>query len=466
MYKFDDTIVAAATRPGSGAISIVRLSGARAIEIAEKILSLKSKKLSECAANTVHYATIFLDDNSVLDEVLVSLFKSPYSYTGEDSVEISTHSSIYIVQTLISMLIDKGARLAEAGEFTQRAFINGKMDLAQAESVADLIASSSRTAHKVAMSQLRGEYSNELKDLRAKLLNMTSLVELELDFSEEDVEFADRTALKKLLEDCISHIASLSKSFKLGNAISKGIPVAIVGPANAGKSSLLNALIKEDRAIVSNIAGTTRDSIEELMNIDGILYKFIDTAGIRESEDEIERIGISRSYKKMKQAQLVLAVFDISQDALIQNIRDIVSNVDAEEQSLFVLLNKIDLLSESELAAKVQNLKTLFPDINIISMTVHDNTHIELLTGQIAQLFNNQLGGFEHSLVTNQRHYTALIEALAYLKDISIGIENNVYTELLAEDLRQAISKLSSILGEIDNDEILGNIFKNFCIGK
>lgn len=345
---FDDTITAPATTPGTGAVSIIRLSGSDAFTIADKVVKLRKGTISASAGYSLHFGKVFTEDGGLLDEVIVSVFRNPQSYTGEDSVEISCHASSYIATEILRLLCDAGARLAEAGEFTKRAYVNGKMDLSQAESVADLIASEDKASHRVAMSQMRGGYSEKLDEIREQLLEMTALLELELDFSEEDVEFADRSKLISLVSKAIEHVTSLADSFRRGNAIKNGVPVAIAGDANTGKSTLLNALLGEERAIVSDIAGTTRDTIEETLNIDGIKFRFIDTAGIRETDEVIESIGIDRAYKKISEAEIVLAMIDANDDftKMKASLERILPRIDLKAQKLFVLLNKCDMLAD------------------------------------------------------------------------------------------------------------------------
>lgn len=345
---FDDTITAPATTPGTGAVSIIRLSGCDAFTIADKVVKLRKGTISASAGYSLHFGKVFTEDGGLLDEVIVSVFRNPQSYTGEDSVEISCHASSYIATEILRLLCAAGARLAEAGEFTKRAYVNGKMDLSQAESVADLIASEDKASHRVAMSQMRGGYSEKLDEIREQLLEMTALLELELDFSEEDVEFADRSKLISLVSNAIEHVTSLADSFRRGNAIKNGVPVAIAGDANTGKSTLLNALLGEERAIVSDIAGTTRDTIEETLNIDGIKFRFIDTAGIRETDEVIESIGIGRAYKKISEAEIVLAMIDANDDFLKMkaSLERILPRLDLKAQKLFVLLNKCDMMPD------------------------------------------------------------------------------------------------------------------------
>lgn len=477
MNFYDDTIAAPATIPGTGAISIIRLSGPSAFAIADKVVKLHSGSVAEAKANTIHFGTIFQSPSEPLDDVLVSVFKAPHSYTGEDSVEISCHASSYIVQTALSLLLNAGARMAMPGEFTRRAFTSGKMDLAQAESVADLIAASSESAHRAAFNQLRGGFSSELKELRAELLEATSLMELELDFSEEDVEFADRDKLSGLIAEAFAKVSSLADSFRLGNAIRNGVPTAIAGPANAGKSTLLNALLGEDRAIVSDIPGTTRDTVEETVNLDGVLFRFIDTAGIRESSDTIEKAGIERSFRKVREADIVLAIADICKSPLA-DLSMIISHVDPSHQKLFILLNKSDILSAGSPApvsdvlsagspaalAKDIEAKTGFKTLAISALNPAD---IKAVKALLSSEMKDRIGEGGQTLVTNLRHYKALKEAQEALGRVRQGLDAGRTSDLVAQDLRDAISALGEITGmDISEDEILGNIFSHFCIGK
>ena len=489
MNFYDDTIAAPATIPGTGAISIIRLSGPSAFAIADKVVKLHSGSVAEAKANTIHFGTIFQSPSEPLDDVLVSVFKAPHSYTGEDSVEISCHASSYIVQTALSLLLNAGARMAMPGEFTRRAFTSGKMDLAQAESVADLIAASSESAHRAAFNQLRGGFSTELKELRAELLKATSLMELELDFSEEDVEFADRDKLSGLIAEAFAKVSSLADSFRLGNAIRNGVPTAIAGPANAGKSTLLNALLGEDRAIVSDIPGTTRDTVEETVNLDGVLFRFIDTAGIRESSDTIEKAGIERSFRKVREADIVLAIADICKSPLA-DLSMIISHVDPSHQKLFILLNKSDILSAGSPApvsdvlsagspapvsdvlsagspaalAKDIEAKTGFKTLAISALNPAD---IKAVKALLSSEMKDRIGEGGQTLVTNLRHYKALKEAQEALGRVREGLDAGRTTDLVAQDLRDAISALGEITGmDISENEILGNIFSHFCIGK
>lgn len=470
----ENTIYAPATVPGTGAISIIRISGPEAFPIADKVVTCRRGKIADAAGYTILFGTVHAKDGKVLDEVLVSVFRAPHSYTGEDSVEISCHASSYIVSELMSMLALAGARSAAPGEFTQRAFINGKMDLAQAEAVADVIASQNAVAHRVAFNQMKGGFSSELKSMRAELLEMVSLMELELDFSEEDVEFADRTHLIGLLDRTMAHIGRLAASFRLGNAIKNGIPVAIVGATNAGKSTLLNALLGEERAIVSDVHGTTRDTIEETLNIDGVLFRFIDTAGLRETSDIVEKIGIERSYGKLHSASIVIGMIDgtASEEQMRKSAEEILSQINPDEQKLWLLVNKCDLSGEDFLLNKiVTNLNSIVSSavnhsVEIISISAKSGQGIERLKTSLATSQKDLIADQSATLVTNLRHYEALVSASASLGRAKEGLSASIPTDLVAQDIRESLYTLGSILGEISSDEVLGNIFRNFCIGK
>lgn len=469
MLNIEDTICAPATVPGTGAIAIIRMSGKDSFRIADKVVSCKGSTISETEGYKLRYGVALEADGTDLDTVLVSVFRSPHSYTGEDSVEISCHSSKYVVERLLQRLVDSGARMAGPGEFTQRAFVNGKMDLAQAEAVADVISSQNAAAHRVAYSQLKGGFSKELKTLRDELLKMTSLLELELDFSEEDVEFASRRELSALLDGALRHIHSLSDSFRYGNALRNGVPVAIVGAVNAGKSTLLNALVGDDRAIVSDIAGTTRDTVEETMTIDGILFRFIDTAGLRTTQDEVEKIGISRSYKKMSEAEIVLALLDVTvpEEENEHSISDIVNNLDVKSQKLIVLLNKVDVLG-SNINVSLLNNTVSSPDEKVTKLYISAKTGFGLDTLRTLLSDSQKTATLDsgQTIVTNLRHYQSLMSAAASLEKVRSSLATSQTPDLLSEDLRQALHHLSSILGEVTPDEVLGNIFERFCIGK
>lgn len=469
MLNIEDTICAPATVPGTGAIAIIRMSGKDSFRIADKVVSCKGSTISETEGYKLRYGVALEADGTDLDTVLVSVFRSPHSYTGEDSVEISCHSSKYVVERLLQRLVDSGARMAGPGEFTQRAFVNGKMDLAQAEAVADVISSQNAAAHRVAYSQLKGGFSKELKTLRDELLKMTSLLELELDFSEEDVEFASRRELSALLDGALRHIHSLTDSFRYGNALRNGVPVAIVGAVNAGKSTLLNALVGDDRAIVSDIAGTTRDTVEETMTIDGILFRFIDTAGLRTTQDEVEKIGISRSYKKMSEAEIVLALLDVTvpEEENEHSISDIVNNLDVKSQKLIVLLNKVDVLG-SNINISLLNNTVSSPDEKVTKLYISAKTGFGLDTLRTLLSDSQKTATLDsgQTIVTNLRHYQSLMSAAASLEKVRSSLATSQTPDLLSEDLRQALHHLSSILGEVTPDEVLGNIFERFCIGK
>ena len=581
-YQFTGgTICAPATIPGTGAISIIRVSGKESLAIADKVIDTKGVPIAETEGYRLRYGTVFEADGSVLDNVIVSVFRAPHSYTGENSVEISCHASRFIVNKILELLVNAGARIAAPGEFTRRAFVNGKMDLAQAEAVADVIASQSAASHRVAMNQLKGGFSSELKVLREKLLTMTSLLELELDFSEEDVEFASRKELGQLVDDSLTHIRRLTASFSRGNAIKNGVPVAIVGATNTGKSTLLNALLGEERAIVSDIAGTTRDTIEETLNIDGILFRFIDTAGIRETDETIEKIGIDRTFKKLGEAAVVLGMTDLSRgeaavledaDFILSKVNEMgcVKNVgteidgsetggtslaetgrtplvetdgtplsetggippaetggtspagtdetslaetggttpaetggasrhghgDGQERKVVILVNKCDVAGDfyrddngtgygsgndlGENLAEIGGNKNINHDNNIVSLieNKHDNCKVipisaktgkglSTLTKTLGEIGSEITGSTDETLVTNVRHYEALVRAASALERVRAGLHiATLPPDLIAQDLREALYHLGEIVGEISTDETLGNIFRNFCIGK
>lgn len=557
-YQFTGgTICAPATIPGTGAISIIRVSGKEALAIADKVIDTKGVPIAETEGYRLRYGTVFEADGSVLDNVIISVFRAPHSYTGENSVEISCHASRFIVNKILELLVNAGARIAAPGEFTRRAFVNGKMDLAQAEAVADVIASQSAASHRVAMNQLKGGFSSELKVLREKLLTMTSLLELELDFSEEDVEFASRKELGQLVDDSLTHIRRLTASFSRGNAIKNGIPVAIVGATNTGKSTLLNALLGEERAIVSDIAGTTRDTIEETLNIDGILFRFIDTAGIRETDETIEKIGIDRTFKKLGEAAVVLGMTDLSRgeaavledaDFILSKVNEMggVKNVgtendgaetggaspaetggasaaetggaplaetdgtsrsetggayqhghgDGQERKVVILVNKCDVAGDfyrddddtgygsgndlGENMAEISDNKNVNHNNNIVSLieNKYDNCKVipisaktgkglSTLTKTLGEIGSEITGSTDETLVTNVRHYEALVRAASALERVRAGLHiATLPPDLIAQDLREALYHLGEIVGEITTDETLGNIFRNFCIGK
>ena len=463
-----DTICAIATPHGMGAIATIRVSGSKAFPIVSQLFEQhgKSFDMTKLVSHKAYFGQL-VDNGTMLDEVLVTFFKSPHSFTGEDSVEISVHGSVYVQQKLLQVLIAKGCRMAEAGEFTRRAFVNRKFDLAQAEAIADLISSESEAAHRVAINQLKGGFSQELQVLRSKLLDMTSLMELELDFSEEDVEFADRKQLKALLQETLDKVNKLKDSFRLGNAIKNGIPVAIIGQTNTGKSTLLNALLGEDRAIVSDIAGTTRDTIEETLNINGILYRFIDTAGLRSTDETIEKIGIERSYKKITEANIVIGMLDATTDyeSMLSSANEIRSKVDFEHQQLVLCINKVDTLAdqgEMLLGQLRQDLDS--DDVQVICLSAKHKFGLNDLYNTLKH--SQPLASPDATLVTNMRHYEALLHASESLKSVQQGLEIDIPTDLISQDLREALYYLGSITGEITSDEVLGNIFSKFCIGK
>jgi len=460
------TICAISTSPGIGAIAIIRLSGSDSITIADKVFKSpkKDKKLTQQKAGTLHFGQI-ISNEVVIDEVVVALFKAPHSFTGENIVEISCHGSIYIQQKILEVLINNGARLALPGEFTQRAFLNGKMDLSQAEAVADVIASSNAAAHKLAISQMRGGFSKEIGDLRDQLLHFTAMVELELDFSEEDVEFADRTELRKLTEKIEALLRNLKDSFQLGNAIKNGIPVAIVGETNVGKSTLLNALLNEDKAIVSDIHGTTRDVIEDVVNIHGTAFRFFDTAGIRETNDQIENMGIERSYSKLEQATVVLLVVDTHNpfelvQSRINKIRDRISDT----QTLIIVANKID----SGKVETIQQLEVLDLTDNekMVFIAAKQKENLEELIEYMIHSINLEAADQQDVIVTNARHYEILKKAHEAILRVLNGLDMQITGDFLAQDIRECLHYLSEITGEISTHEVLGHIFKNFCIGK
>ena len=486
MYiRNEDTICAPATVPGTGAISVIRVSGPEALTIADKVITCRKGSIGEAPGYTIKFGNIYDASGALLDEVLASVFHAPHSYTGENSVEISCHASSYIVSAVMDLLYAAGCRAAEPGEFTQRAFLNGKMDLAQAEAVADVIASQNAAAHRIAFKQMKGGFSSELKGMRSELLELVSLMELELDFSEEEVEFADRTRLNELLTALIAHVSRLIDSFKLGNAIKNGVPVAIAGATNTGKSTLLNALLGEDRAIVSDVHGTTRDTVEETLNIDGVLFRFIDTAGLRETEEIVEKIGIERTFKKISEASIVLGMVDLTRDfeSTCETISEIIEKVDFSCQKLVFLLNKTDIcevnknvntvnyivssLDNKDIKASlVENAAEASDFTPIIGISAKTGSGIDNLRSILASSQRDLLADSDTTLVTNQRHVQALSDARTSLLRVRTGLADGLPTDLAAQDIREAIYHLGSIIGEISTDEVLGNIFRNFCIGK
>ncbi len=454
----NNTICAIATAPGSGAIATVRLSGQKAFEIAEKIFVpyKKSFRISKKNANTVTYGTI-KEGDKIIDNVLLSIFKAPHSYTGEDSIEISCHGSVYIQQKIMQLLIKNGAGTARPGEFTQRAYLNGKMDLSQAEAVADLISSTSEMAHKIAVRQMRGGFSSELQELRNRLLNFISLIELELDFGEEDVEFANRKELKKLIKEINIHVEKLIKSFEFGNVIKEGIPVAIVGEPNVGKSTLLNTLLNEDKAIVSDIPGTTRDAIEDTISLEGILFRFIDTAGIRETQDTIENLGIERTMLKIDKAEIVILMIDANDKQANEKIPDIKSKI--KDKNFVVVINKIDNSKKNIQIESVSGIKT-------VEISAKHKTNIDELKSILLEFINYSSESQHDTIITNNRHIEALNKAFEAGKRVEEGLETNISGDFLAQDIREIMNYLGEITGEFTTDEVLGNIFANFCIGK
>lgn len=494
-----DTICAIATASGTAAVSMIRMSGidSHNIAILHFLRKGKNMTINDIIPNRMYYG-IFIDrERKAIDDVMITFFKAPHSYTGEDSVEIVCHGSQYIQNKILEILIQEGTRLAEAGEYTMRAFVNGKIDLTQAEAVADLIASQSEAEHRIAINQLRGGFSKELQSLRSKLLDLTSLMELELDFGEEDVEFADRTKLNNLVDEASEKIKKLTDSFRLGNTIKRGIPVAIVGDTNAGKSTILNAFLGEERAIVSDIAGTTRDTIEETLNIDGKTFRFIDTAGIRETDDTIEKIGIERAFKKISEADIILGILDLSSDNFFNSARLIISNVNLLKQKLILIFNKVDLNQQAmwmDTEYIIDNLRVAIErniednggymldeykysitgqdcyDIrNLIKydfISAKNEEDIEKLKKNIAFYGRDLVVGENEVLVTNLRHYEALKKANDALLKVKDGLYNGLSTEFVAQDLKDVLYHLGSITGEISSSDVLNNIFGRFCIGK
>ena len=464
--KYLDTIVALATPPGSGAIAVVRLSGPEAISLAHAVLHLVSgKAFDQQPSHTVHLADL-IDGQRVIDQVLATIFVGPKSYTGDDVVELSCHGSVFIQQAIIQLFIDRGARMANPGEFTLRAFLHGKMDLSQAEAVADLIASDSAAAHQLALNQMRGGFSQAIALLREELMHFASMIELELDFAEEDVEFANRAAFLDLVQRITAEVKRLIDSFALGQVLKEGVPVALVGPPNAGKSTLLNALLNDDRAIVSAIAGTTRDTIEDELRLGGVLFRLIDTAGLRETRDLVEGLGIEKTYQKMAQARVVVHLFDGA--GLYQATQDwsvvvqTIDNLKAKypKQHILAVVNKGDLLSE----AARRSLQVDCPEA--IALCAKDQSGVETLKTALTDLIDTGVLQGDASLVSNGRHYHALIQALEALDKVQEGMDAQISGDLLSIDLRMALHALGEITGAITTDDLLGHIFANFCIGK
>ena len=445
-----DTICAPATSVGTGAVSVIRVSGPEALPIADKLIRFRSGSAAGSKGYTLKFGEI-----PGVDEVVAGIYRAPHSYTGEDSVEISCHASRYIAQKILSLLCEAGARPAEPGEFTRRAFLNGKMDLAQAEAVADLIAADTQAAHRVAVSQLKGGYSQELRSLRDSLVEIAALMELELDFSEEDVEFADRSKLRGLLQKASAHIAALADSFRAGNAIKNGVPVAIVGPVNAGKSTLLNALLGEERAIVSDIPGTTRDTVEETLTLGGILFRFIDTAGLRDTADTIEKKGIERSYASLEKAEVVVGVLDaLAPQEESHKASEAIKAALSPAQSLILVRNKVDALD------------SVLPVDGLLDISAKTGQGLDALRSRLLETRGPLVSDNNATLVTNLRHYEALRAAGESLARVQSGLDAGLSQDLLAEDLRSGICSLNSIFGEVTSSEILENIFSRFCIGK
>ncbi len=468
MIYIEDTIVALATPNGTGAIAVIRLSGKQAIEIADSVFESihEGKNLISQKSHTIHLGFV-KDGTKNIDQSLFSIFKNPHSYTSENVVEISCHGSTYIQQQIIQLLVKKGARIANPGEFTMRAFLNGKMDLSQAEAVADLISANSEVAHQTALQQMKGGFSNDLAILRKKLVHFSSMIELELDFATEDVEFADRIELNQLLETLEGNLKYLADSFALGNVIKEGIPVAIVGEPNTGKSTLLNTLLNEERAIVSNIEGTTRDTIEDQLILEGINYRFIDTAGIRDTKDQIESIGIQKTFEKIEASKVVLYMVDT--EKIANNIRTINNYCDEIDKTIkkhpsktiVPLLNKVDLIDENV------DLDAFSKYDKVIRISAKEQKGINLLTDELVNVVKRGEINTNETIVTNTRHYEALINALEYVQRTKHGLEMEISGDLLAQDVRQALYHLGEITGKIDVDtDILGTIFGEFCIGK
>ena len=465
----NDSIVALATPSGAGAIAVIRISGQEAIAIGNTVFkSIKNKELTTQKTHTLHLGHI-MDATKTLDEVLVSIFKAPNSYTGENTIEISCHGSPYIQQQIIQLLLRKGCRMADPGEFTLRAFLNGKLDLSQAEAVADLISSDNEASHQIAMQQMRGGFSNEIAKLREELLNFASLIELELDFAEEDVEFADRSQFHELLNRIEFVLKRLIDSFAVGNVIKNGIPVAIVGEPNVGKSTLLNALLNEERAIVSEIAGTTRDTIEDELVIGGIGFRFIDTAGIRETQDVVESIGIRKTFEKIEQAQVVLFLSEgqkskVESNAYCIEIEKVKNKYPLKP--IIAVINKVDLLSDEEILKIRKQLTTLNFELSPIFISAKNKEGIEDLKDHLLSFVNTGALRNNETIVTNTRHYDSLLKALDEISKVKYGLETNLSSDLMALDIKEALYQFGTITGQVSNDELLGNIFANFCIGK
>jgi tRNA modification GTPase len=467
----NDTIVALASPSGSGAIAVIRVSGTEAISICKSVFSsVSGKDISKQKSHTLHLGHV-VDGDKIIDQVLLSIFKGTHSYTGENTIEISCHGSTYIQQQIIQLLLRKGCRMANAGEFTLRSFLNGKMDLSQAEAVADLISSDNEASHQIAMQQMRGGFSNEIMQLRQELLNFASLIELELDFAEEDVAFADRTQFRNLLNRIEFVLKRLIDSFAVGNVIKNGIPIAIVGEPNVGKSTLLNALLNEERAIVSEIAGTTRDTIEDELVIGGIGFRFIDTAGIRDTEDVVESIGIKKTFEKIEQAQVVLYLVDgsrLSVDGKLDTILVEVGKTRNQfpQKPILIIINKMDLISPEIISKINSKLTTNNQQLTTIYISAKENIGVDELKNQLLSFVNTGALRNNETIVTNTRHYDSLLKALEEIQKVNFGLQTNISSDLMAIDIREALYHFGMITGEVTNDELLGNIFANFCIGK
>ena len=456
----NDTICALATPPGVSAIAMVRLSGPEAFSIADKVFVAKDGgALAEGQPNTIHYGNI-IENDTAIDEVMASIFRNPHSYTGEDTIEISCHGSPYIQDQLLQVLIRAGACMAKPGEFTQRAFLNGKMDLSRAEAVADLIESNSASSHRLAMQHIKGGFAKDIQALREQLVNFASLVELELDFSEEDVEFANRDELTRLLNKISTSLEALTDSFSIGNVIKNGVPVTIAGAPNVGKSTLMNALLNEDRAIVSEIPGTTRDYLEDNLIIDGMLFRFADTAGIRKAGDSIEQQGISKTMEKMEQSQLILYLFDAGNEDKASVLRALQDINKAGNTTVIAVLNKMDLNPGDEVRTRFDGLE------NAVFISAKNSENIDGLKQVLVGLAAYKDLDSNQTVVTNARHYEALSRSLSAVQEVAASIEAQIGTELLAQHIKAALAHLGEITGEVTNDEILGNIFSRFCIGK
>ncbi len=469
---FDDTIAAPATIPGTGALTVIRVSGRDCFSTLSKVVRFRSGDICDFEGYTIHYGEVFGKDGGLLDEVLVSVFRAPHSYTGEDSAEISCHGSAYIAGEILGLLHEAGARPAEPGEFTRRSFMNGKMDLAQAEAVADLISSNASASHRLAVNQLKGGVSEEISALREELSDIGALLELELDFSEEDVEFADRARLVSLIDEVVSHVCKVASSFRDGNALREGIPVAIAGDVNSGKSTLLNALLSEDRAIVSDIPGTTRDTVEEFMTVGPFSFRLIDTAGLRETDESVEKAGIKRTLRKVSESDFVIAVLDLTREpeVLRESLSSIVSSFDKDCQTLILAFNKADLMSEIDINKNVNILNNFVLSsgykADSMVLSAKDKIGIEDLKKLLEKRESEKISVYSSSIISNRRHYEALRNASDSLLRLKDGISLGLTSDLLAEDLRAALHHLGSITGHITDDEILGKIFGRFCIGK